>query len=50
MPLPDAIIEVLTVCATIVYSPHLEKIDDSVNRNVASSGTPHGDSGPAFHW
>ena len=41
MPLPNPIREVLTVCATIVYGPDVEKTDDVVNRNTAGAGTPH---------
>jgi hypothetical protein len=50
MPLPASIIEVLTVCATIVYDPDVEETDDVVNRNAASPGTPHGCGSPACQW
>jgi hypothetical protein len=47
MPLPDPIIEVLTVCATIVYCSDMEETDDVVNRNTASARTPDGRSSSA---
>jgi hypothetical protein len=49
MPLPNPIIEVLTVCATIVYGPDLEKTDDVANRNATGSRTLHSRSCTAFH-
>ena len=40
MPLPDPIIEVLTVCATIVYGSDMEKTDEVVNRNPVGAVLP----------
>src|SRR5260370_29781438 len=47
MPFHDRNIEVLTVCATIVYGSDMEKTDDVVNRNTAGAGTPHSRGSPA---
>ena len=50
MPFPDPIIEVLTVCATIVYDPNVEETDDVVNRNVAGNRTWYSCSSTASQW
>jgi hypothetical protein len=41
MPLPAPIIEVLAVCAAIVYRADMEETDDEVSRNEAFPGTSH---------